>query len=55
MHELSSLKNPLAKNAENINKMSQWWEKYVGKIVNAGIFFPEEDWLDIRSTYGNKL
>ena len=35
--------------------MSQWWEKYVGKIINAGIFFPEEDWLDIKSTYGNKL
>ena len=35
--------------------MSDWWEKYSGKVQNAGIFFPEEDWLDLKSTNGFKL
>ena len=35
--------------------MSEWWEKYVGKVPNAGIFYPEEDWLQLRSVNGFKL
>lgn len=35
--------------------MSEWWEKYQGLVANAGIFYPEESWLDIKSVNDYKL
>ena len=29
--------------------MAEWWRKYVGKVDNAGVFFPEENWLELVS------
>ena len=33
----------------------EWWEGYVGKVQNAGIFFPEESFLPIKSLNGFSL
>ncbi|OMJ93224.1 hypothetical protein SteCoe_3798 [Stentor coeruleus] len=35
--------------------MSEWWTQYVGKVQNAGVFFPEENWLGLTSVNGLKL
>jgi acylglycerol lipase len=35
--------------------MSEWWSKYIGKVQNAGIFYPETDWIEIKSCEGYKL
>ena len=35
--------------------MSEWWRKYEGKFPGAGNFFPEEDWLSLKSVNGFKL
>ncbi|CAG9311052.1 unnamed protein product [Blepharisma stoltei] len=35
--------------------MEEWWAKYKGQIPCAGIFYPEEDWLDFHSRSGFKL
>jgi alpha-beta hydrolase superfamily lysophospholipase len=35
--------------------MSAWWSEYIGKIPNAGVFYPKEDWLSLYSSNGNKL
>lgn len=35
--------------------MSEWWTPYIGKVQNAGIFFPEENWLALTSVNGLKL
>ena len=33
----------------------EWWSKYQGLIGSAGIFFPEEDWLQLKSSHGRQL
>lgn len=35
--------------------MAKWWEKYVGKVSNAGIFYPEEGWIKLKSEGGENL
>ncbi|CAG9311053.1 unnamed protein product [Blepharisma stoltei] len=35
--------------------MTEWWVKYKGTIPSAGLSFPEDDWLDLRSSAGYKL
>ena len=35
--------------------MTEWWEKYVGLIPSAGIYYPQEDWTDLVSSNNNKL
>ena len=35
--------------------MNEWWEKYVGKVANAGTQFPDENWLDLVSINNYKL
>lgn len=35
--------------------MGEWWTKFIGKLPNAGIFYPEERWLKISSYNGKKL
>jgi alpha-beta hydrolase superfamily lysophospholipase len=35
--------------------MTEWWHKYNNKFPGAGIFFPEEDWMSLKSVNGYKL
>lgn len=35
--------------------MTDWWSEYEGKFPGAGVFFPESDWLSLKSINGHKL
>ncbi|CAG9311099.1 unnamed protein product [Blepharisma stoltei] len=35
--------------------MSEWWRKYEGHVPGAGIDYPEESWLLLKSSKGCKL
>ncbi|CAG9311098.1 unnamed protein product [Blepharisma stoltei] len=37
------------------SKDKTWWIKYQGHIPCAGIFFPDEDWISLKSSRGYKL
>lgn len=32
-----------------------WWTPFIGKVQNAGIFYPEENWIALTSVNGLKL
>jgi alpha-beta hydrolase superfamily lysophospholipase len=35
--------------------MGDWWVKYEGSVPGAGVFYPEENWIELESVHSNRL
>lgn len=39
-----------------MNKIvADWWSPFIGKVQNAGIFYPEENWIALTSVNSLRL